>query len=102
MNGGHQGNQDALLLSENARRQEEEDEQGDKQDYLYRAEAIVRKMVQQTQVSKAQPSMNQKEIITHDLRATTQKLRSYEEAIQILLAGIKCKLFSFCLQVLFI
>lgn len=90
VNGGHQGNEDALLLSENARRQEEEDEQGDKQDYLYRAEAIVRKMVQQSQVSKAQPtSQKQKAAIAHDLRATTQKLRSYEEAIQILLAGIK-------------
>lgn len=94
VNGGHQGNQDALLLSENARRQEEEDEQGDKQDYLYRAEAIVRKMVQQSQASKAQPSSNANGHIAHDLRATTQKLRSYEEAIQILLAGIKC---MFCI-----
>ncbi|KAG2174446.1 hypothetical protein INT44_006709 [Umbelopsis vinacea] len=89
VNGGHQGNQDALVLSENARRQEEEDEQGDKQDYLYRAEAIVRKMVQKSQVSKAHPTANQKDMIAQELRSLTQKLRSYEESIQILLAGIK-------------
>lgn len=91
VNGGHQGNQDALVLSENARRQEEEDEQGDKQDYLYRAEAIVRKMVQKSQVSKANPTANQKDMVAQELRSLTQKLRSYEEAIQILLAGIKCR-----------